>query len=295
MSGWPTLAVVGAINVDLVVSGAPLPAPGATVVGGTFAQHHGGKGGNQAVAAARALNASRADDANHVVMIGAVGADDLGQAAVNALAAEGIHTYVHEDEGAPTGAALIVVDERGENQVSVAPGANDHLTDRIVAAGLANYAPGLVLASLEVPEAAVRAAAEWCWAHDVPFVLNPAPARLWVRDLLGLCAYVTPNEGERSTLGEIPEGVTVVETRGQHGATIGGDGTSIDVPAPEVRAVDATGAGDCFNGVFAAGLLEGLDPAVAVRRAVMAASISVTRAGAREGMPSRADIDAALD
>ncbi len=295
MKAAPTLAVVGAINVDLVVSGAPLPGPGETVVGGTFAQHHGGKGGNQAVAAARALGATRSDPTTpQVVMIGAVGDDDLGRAALRALAEEQVSTYVYTAPETPTGVALIGVDTRGENQISVAPGANSLLTDQMVIAGLINFAPSLVLASLEVPESAVRAAAEWCWAGDIPFVLNPAPAQVWVRELLPLTSLVTPNEGEIGMLGDIPASLTIVETRGAEGGVIHEGEVATRIPAPAVEAIDATGAGDCFNGVLSAGLLEGLDLYEAARRAVIAASLSVEHAGAREGMPVRAAIEAAL-
>ncbi len=284
-----TLAVVGAINVDLVISGAPLPAPGEAVVGGTFSRHQGGKGGNQAVAAARAIG--RATGEPRVVMVGAVGGDDLGRSALAALTEEGIATYVYEAAGAPTGVALIAVDAGGENQISVAPGANDLLTDKMVVSALVNYSPAVVLASLEVPEAAVRAAAEWCWASDVPFVMNPAPARAWARGLLGLCSFITPNQGELGALGDPPDELTIVETLGAHGARIHRQSATTDIDADAVDAVDATGAGDCFNGVFAAGLLDGLDVEAAVRRAVRAAMLSVTVAGAREGMPTRDLLD----
>ena len=285
-----SVVVIGAINVDLVVSGAPLPAPGQTVTGGVFAQHHGGKGGNQAVAAARALGGGPG-----VVIVGAVGNDVLGHDALDALRTEGVATSVAMRPGVRTGVALICVDPDGENQISVAPGANAELSAGNVTSAFAQvHEIALVLASLEVSHGAVRAAAAWCSEHQVPFVLNPAPVQPWAVEVAALATYVTPNEHERGALGGLPEGVVVVETRGPDGALIHRDGTEERVPAPGVQTVDTTGAGDCFNGVFAAGLAEGLEVAAAVQRATAAAALSVTKVGAREGMPTRQELDAFL-
>lgn len=284
-----SVVVIGAINVDLVVSGAPLPAPGETVTGGVFAQHHGGKGGNQAVAAARALGG------HGVVMIGAVGNDSFGHDALDALRAEGVATSVSMRPGVPTGVALICVAPDGENQISVAPGANAELTAGNVTSAFAQvHEIAVVLASLEVSHAAVRAAAAWCSEHQVPFVLNPAPVQPWTAEVAALASYVTPNEHELGAMGTLPEGIVVVETRGRDGVVIRSDGDEHRVEAPAVEAVDTTGAGDCFNGVFAAGLAEGLDAAAAAERAAVAAAISVTEVGAREGMPTREELDAFL-
>jgi ribokinase len=284
-----SVVVIGAINVDLVVSGAPLPAPGETVTGGVFAQHHGGKGGNQAVAAARALGG------HGVVMIGAVGNDSFGHDALDALRAEGVATSVSMRPGVPTGVALICVAPDGENQISVAPGANAGLTAGNVTSAFAQvHEIAVVLASLEVSHAAVRAAAAWCSEHQVPFVLNPAPVQPWAAEVAALASYVTPNEHELGAMGTLPEGIVVVETRGRDGVVIRSDGDEHRVEAPAVEAVDTTGAGDCFNGVFAAGLAEGLDAAAAAERAAVAAAISVTEVGAREGMPTREELDAFL-
>jgi ribokinase len=277
------VAVIGAINVDLVVSGASLPKAGETVVGGTFSQHPGGKGGNQAVAAARV---SRTPD--RVVMIGAVGDDALGRQALAGLVAEGIRTRVAVSRH-PTGVALIVVDPAAQNQISVAPGANAALLAEDVLSALEETEPSVVLASLEVPIDVVGAAAHWARSRTaVVFVLNPAPAEPSAAGLLPLVDYLTPNEGELAALGPIPAGPRVIQTRGQSGAII--DGLS-EIPTPSVQAVDTTGAGDCFNGVFAAALAEGRDVAEAARRAVFAAAISVTKTGAREGMPTLAELE----
>lgn len=281
MTERPRLAVLGAINVDLVISGAPLPGPGETVTGGTFARHQGGKGGNQAVAAARVLA-----DGGDVAMLAAVGDDDLGVAARDALREERVRTdHVRVRPGAPTGVALIAVGPVGENQISVAPGANDTIEPQDVVDALETFKPHVLLASLEVPEEAVRTALEWCLEHDVPTVLNPAPAHAWSPGVVALATYVTPNEHELPTLGNIPPGVVVVETRGAEGAVIHRGTATEHVPAPPVQAADTTGAGDCFNGVLAARLSEGRDLIDAVRDGVVAAALSVEVAGAREGMP----------
>ncbi len=285
-----SVVVIGAINVDLVVSGAPLPAPGQTVTGGVFAQHHGGKGGNQAVAASRALGGQG------VVLVGAVGNDALGHDALEALRAEGVATSVAMRPGVPTGVALICVGPDGENQISVAPGANAELTAADVTSAFGQvHEIGVVLASLEVSQAAVRAAAAWCSEHETPFILNPAPVQPWTSELASHATYVTPNEHELEALGSLPDGVVVVETRGPEGVIIRRSGEETRVAAPKVEAVDTTGAGDCFNGVFAAGLAEGEDVMNAGRRAAFAAALSVTKVGAREGMPTREELRTFLD
>jgi ribokinase len=285
-----SVVVIGAINVDLVVSGAPLPAPGQTVTGGVFAQHHGGKGGNQAVAAARALGGGQG-----VVIVGAVGNDALGHDSLEALRAEGVATSVAMRAGVPTGVALICVGPDGENQISVAPGANAELTAADVTSAFGQvHEIGVVLASLEVSRPAVRAAAAWCSEHETPLIVNPAPVQPWAAEVASVAAYVTPNEHELEEMGSLPDGVVVVETRGPEGVVIRRGGEETRVGAPIVDAVDTTGAGDCFNGVFAAGLAGGMDVVRAAERATAAAALSVTRVGAREGIPTRGDLAAFL-
>ncbi len=283
-----SLAVIGAINVDLVVTGARLPVPGETVVGGTFAQHHGGKGGNQAVAASRAGTGA-------VAMIGSVGDDAFGAASLGALEEDGVDVdHVTRVDGSATGVALIAVNAAGENQITVAPGANETLSATRVVAALGKVAPSVVLVSLEVPLDAARAAGAWARERDVTLVLNPAPVGPGVAALLPFASVVTPNEGEASALGPPSSGDVIVQTRGAAGATIVRDGARVDVPAPTVRVVDTTGAGDCFNGVLAAALGEGRALRQAVERAVTAAALAVTVAGARAGMPSREALDREL-
>ena len=290
--------VVGAVNVDLVVRGVPLPAPGQTVTGGVFERHHGGKGGNQAVAAARALRGGSLDGA--VRLVGAVGDDAIGTDALEALQTEGVEvSRVRIARGIATGVALIIVDEHGENQIAVAPGANATPTPPDIDSALDDLdARSIVLASLEVPLDAVRRAAERCRKAGGTFVLNPAPGSADAASLLPLANVVSPNEGELVLLGEDTESIRakhrdlhVILTVGSRGAVLDG---GQNVPAPNVEAVDATGAGDCLNGVLAAGLLERRPLEEALARAVAAASVSVTHPGARSGMPTRDEIDAAV-
>jgi ribokinase len=293
------LVVIGAINVDLVVSGAALPRPGETVTDGELSRHDGGKGGNQATAAARVLG-----EAGRVAMLGAVGDDDLGHAARTALEAEGIDVAnVAVVAGSPTGVALIAVDQGGQNQISVAPGANRDLGDPTEA--LEGSRPALVLASCEIPFEAVSAAAAWCGANRVAFVLNPAPTHPMLRELLEHTTVVTPNHGEVSKLAptsgdavdaahalrERTPGLAVLVTMGEAGAYLLDDEGETGIPAPSVRAVDSTGAGDCLNGVLAAGLWEGRPIREAAARAVAAATLSTAVAGAREGMPTREELE----
>lgn len=305
--GSPLLVVLGAVNVDLVVRGARLPGPGETVVGGVFGRHQGGKGGNQAVAAARALRGGPAE--GRVVLLGAVGDDELGRDALAALSAEGIDVrFAKVENGFATGVALIVVDGDGENQITVAPGANARIEPNDVDAALEGLdAVGIVLASLEVPIAAVQRAAERCRDLAGTFVLNPAPAVPGVADLLPFASVVTPNEGELTALVEArvgPDaanalarrhpGLRVIVTRGAEGASLTHEGRERSFPAPTVTVTDTTGAGDAFNGALAAALLEDRPIEEAVARAVAAAGASVTQPGAREGIPTREEIDRAL-
>jgi ribokinase len=249
-------------------------------------------------------------DHGRVAMIGAVGPDTFGQPARELLALEGVDvTHVALDRSAATGVALIAVDAKGENQITVAPGANAGITPSSVVSALdaLGGAAGAVLGSLEVPLDAVEAAARWAHDRGAPFVLNPAPARPEAHDLLPFTRVVTPNAGELAILAaqaEEPRGgakrlaasyedLTVVVSLGDEGASAYGPAGETRAPAPKVRAVDATGAGDTLNGVLASGLLEGVDLPEALRRAVIAATLSVTVVGAREGMPTRDAIDAA--
>jgi ribokinase len=290
-----TVVVIGSINVDLVVTADHLPAPGETVLGGSFAVHDGGKGANQAVAAARA--------GARVTVIGAVGADEHGERAVAALAAEGIdvsRVRRHDDES--TGVALIVVGPRGENQIAVAPGANATLEltdeDRATIA-----AADVLLVTHEVPAAAVLDAVRVAREAGQIAILNPAPARALPAELLALGPILTPNEhelvvaiGNDDTAAALDELTArnagpIIVTQGPAGALLasGEERERFDgVLASELA--DTTGAGDTFCGVLAAWLAGGASLADSIRAANAAASLSVGANGARAGMPNRSAI-----
>ena len=294
-----TVIVVGSVNADLVVAVERLPEPGETVTGGRFSRHGGGKGANQAVAAARA--------GAHVRFVGAVGDDDLGDAALAELRDEGVDVSgVARLAGEPTGVALIAVDAAGSNQITVASGANACVDARLVEAALADVPPAagdVCLLSFEVPDdalvAAVRAASE----GGARVVLNPAPARTLVAELAVAGAILTPNSLEATTLaGESDPaaaaralsaitGAPAVVTVGADGAILAtGDGI-VRVASPPAEVLDTTGAGDTLNGVLAAALATGLGLEEAAHRAVLAASASVSARGARAGMPRRSELD----
>lgn len=294
--------VVGSVNADLVVRGPRLPSAGVTVAGGTFAQHQGGKGANQAVAAAR-LGA-------HVTFVGAVGDDEFGRVALADLQNEGVGVSGLKVAGVSTGVALIVVDADGENQIAVAPGANAVVDAALVGEALSDasmtVAGGVYLANFEIADEAVLAGARIASDAEMKIVINPAPARELPGTLLALRPILVPNEGEAQALtGEnepmnaarvlaARSGAPVVVTLGPQGAVVVDDGAVEHVPAPLVETVDTTGAGDTFCGALAAELAAGSSLIDAVRFAVHAASISVTVPGARGGMPSRADVEASL-
>ena len=285
--------VVGSVNADLVVRAERLPAPGETVTGGRFSRHGGGKGANQAVAAAR-LGA-------RVTMVGAVGTDDLGDEALALLEREGIDIAAVARLDAPTGVALIAVDAAGENQIAVASGANAELDAAAVERAVRDAGPGAVLLSQEVPEAAVLAGSR---AAQGPVVLNPAPVRRLPDELAALGPILTPNAGEaRELTGERePEaaaralaartGAAVLVTLGARGVLVLDGGDAELLPAPRMDAVDTTGAGDAFNGALATALAEGRALREAAAFAVAAAALSTRAAGAREGMPRRDEVHA---
>jgi len=283
--------VVGSVNIDLVVTSARLPDPGETVIGGTYSQHHGGKGGNQAVAAARS--------GGRVAFIGAVGDDAFGRDARGALEAEGVDTSeLLTLPGVATGVALIQVDAVGENTVNVAGGANRSLTVDLVRGALERLQPrpgDVVLVGHEIPTAVATAALAWGREAGATTILNPAPAHGLDATTVAMAELVTPNEGELAVLqasGVQPQACLV--SLGAAGARLTTPQGDSLIAAPRVVAVDTVGAGDTLNGALAAGIAAGLPLPEAARRAVWAASLAVTRAGAREGMPTRAEVDAAL-
>jgi ribokinase len=299
------VVVVGSVNVDLVVTTERLPAPGETVIGGRFARHNGGKGGNQAVAAAR-LGAT-------TWFIGAVGDDDFGAEARAALAAEGVDVGgLLVLPGEATGVALVLVDGTGENSIAVAGGANAALDSVGVRAALKRLEltpADVVLVGHEIRTGATHEALRLARLSGATAILNPAPAGGLERPTLDLADVITPNQGELATLvgadgrssvqarrllGREPGGRAVLVTLGSRGALLVEGRRARNLPALRVEVVDTVGAGDTLNGALAAGLAAGLELVDASRRAVAAASLAVTRAGAREGMPTAAELEAAL-
>jgi ribokinase len=309
--------VIGSVNIDLVVVSERLPQPGETVTGGRFAQHDGGKGGNQAVAAAR-LGAA-------ATLVAAIGEDAFGERARAALEAERVGTgELRVDHSEPTGVALVLVDAAGENLISVAPGANAALTPAHVRESfgrLAVAAGDVVLAGHEVPTETAREALRLGGAAGARTILNPAPAGGIDRSVFGFADVVTPNRQELAVLataegrrigrrGPAPSDPVaaartllernaegdgagaILVSLGRAGAVlVRRDAGPLEIPAPPVKAVDTVGAGDALNGALAAGLAEGLPLEEAARRAVNAASLSVAKPGARGGLPTKDELE----
>ena len=286
----------------MVVRAEHLPAPGETVLGGTFLMNPGGKGANQAVAAARL--------GGRVQFVAKVGNDLFGRQAMEQFRREKIDTtYVLTDPDLPSGVALINVDARGENCIAVAPGANASLTPADVAPALkALPDAAIVLLQLETPLDTVVAAIRQSHAQNLRVVLNPAPAQVLPPDLLPCLYLLTPNETEAELLTGIPvrdeasarraaewlrqQGVdNVIITLGARGVYLLTNDVSRMISAPAVQAVDTTAAGDCFNGALVVALSEQLPLDEAAAFACRAAAISVTRLGAQSSMPQRPEVD----
>ena len=298
-----SICVVGSLNMDLVIKAPRLPAPGETVTGGAFATFHGGKGANQAVAAAR-LGA-------RVSMVGCVGDDLFGRQLLDGLREDGIDTRaVRVDRGAPSGVALITVDPAGHNTIVVAPGANRRLTVADVdAAGETIGAADVLLTQLEVPMEAVLQAARLARARGRQVVLDPAPATPLPGELYKNVSLLNPNEGEAQWL----TGITVDDEAGVHaaaevllargcgavviklgekGAFIASGTTREMVEGVRVQAVDTTAAGDAFAAALAVALAEERDTVAAARFANVVGALSVTRMGAQPSLPSRDEVAA---
>lgn len=290
------VVVVGSINMDMVVATDTFPRLGETLFGTHFSTHPGGKGANQAVAAAR-LGAE-------VTMIGCVGADAFGGEMKATLAREGVDIDHVSTGREATGIASITL-SGGDNAIIVVPGANHELSpEDIDRASAAIAHADVVLAQLEVPYATVLHAARRAREHGKPFFLNPAPAVELSGELLELTTLLTPNEHELATALQTPEGawaeviarspVRIAMTHGKDGAYYtDANGALVHQPGFVVAAVDTTGAGDTFNGALAAFWHLGIGEAV--RRANAAGALSVTRAGAQGGMPTLAELETFLN
>ncbi|MEW9580326.1 ribokinase [Paraburkholderia sp. DGU8] len=298
------VTVVGSLNMDLVVRAPRLPHPGETLAGRTFTQVAGGKGGNQAVAAAR-LGA-------RVSMLGCVGADANGAQLRAGLEAQGIDCAAVETGKEATGVALIVVDDASQNAIVIVAGSNGEVTPETIARHEALLAAAnVVVCQLETPPATVRAALAAARRLGKTVILNPAPATGPLpADWLPLIDYLIPNELEAAALTGLPVDSpedaaracaalraagarNVLVTLGARGVQAALDGAVAALyEAPQVKAIDTTAAGDTFIGGFAAQLAQGASVDAAIRFAQRAAALSVTRAGAQPSIPTRAELDA---
>jgi ribokinase len=299
------VAVVGSVNTDLVVRTPRLPAPGQTVAGSDLSTGGGGKGANQAVAAARLGAAVR--------FLGRVGDDAFGQAARASLAADGVDVAaLLTTPGRPSGVALIVVDARGQNQIAVAPGANAGLSvDDVESAFPRLRECAVLLLQLEVPIEATTRAARLAHEAGLLVILNPAPAPAGPLppELLAAVGLIVPNEHEAAALTGRPAvdrasadaaarqlvelgPASAIVTLGDQGALVLEGGAATHLPAPSVDAVDTTAAGDAFCGGLAVALARGQDLVAAARFASRVAGLAVTRPGAQASMPTLADVEA---
>jgi len=296
------VVVVGSYNTDMTIKALRIPRPGETILGGRFAIGAGGKGANQAVAAARA-GAS-------VWLVARIGNDAFGTEALRRIQQERINIdYMRRDQEAPTGVACIVVDDAGENSIVVASGANAHLQpDDISAAEAIITHADVLLLQLESPLATVIAAARLAAKHGVTVVLNPAPAQPLTTNLLEHVTIISPNEVEAEMLTGVKidddkslfaaaqrlhaQGpATVLITRGPKGVFISSAAETHFLPAFQVAVMDTTGAGDVFNGCLAAFLTKDRALTEAARLAAAAAAISVTRLGAQTSAPALVEIE----
>jgi ribokinase len=289
------MTIIGSSSMDLVVTASKRPNKGETILGESFKTVPGGKGANQAVAAAR-LGAE-------VYMVGCVGDDGFGEELVkNFTANDVITTYVEPVTHLETGTAHITLAD-GDNSIIVVKGANNYVTPDFVEKALGVILESdIVLIQQEIPEETVEYVTEICFANDVPLLLNPAPARPISKTLIEKATYITPNEWEASVLfenkdihdalKEYPNKLLVTE--GKNGVRYYDGVNEVLVPAYVVDAVDTTGAGDTFNAAFAVGVAEGKSIKDSIRFANRAASLSVTKFGAQGGMPTRVEVERSI-
>ncbi len=299
------IIVVGSANTDMVVKSAKLPLPGETLLGGTFFMNAGGKGANQAVAAARL--------GGNVILVTKVGNDIFGKQTIEGLQKENINTdFVFVDETAPSGTALIMVNDEGENSIVVAPGSNANLLPADISTVKNITEVEIILMQLEIPMETIVSVAKIAKSNNQKVIINPAPAQRLDDELLNGLFLITPNETEASLLTGIKvideatasqaalvflkKGVqNVIITLGSKGAWFQNENLKLMIPAPVVRAMDTTAAGDTFSGALAVAITENMDPNAigwerAIKFAVEAASISVTRLGAQSSVPYRNEI-----
>ncbi|KQU02495.1 ribokinase [Rhodococcus sp. Leaf7] len=286
-SARPRIAVVGSINMDLLARTPSLPVPGETVLGSSFRTSPGGKGANQAVAAARA----GAD----VTFVGAVGSDTFALELRETLVDAEVDASLLREVPGASGVAVITVDDSAENSIVVIGAANSTVTDLTEDELEAVATADVLLCQLEIPTETVLAAARHAQANGTVVFLNPSPVQPLSDDLLAAIDVVVVNRDEEAALGadavrRVPH---VVTTLGADGARWRGpDGAEATATAPAVEAVDTTGAGDAFAGVLATAWRDG--PELAVRRACAAGALTATRPGAGSAAPTAAEIDALL-
>ncbi|KGX88322.1 ribokinase [Pontibacillus marinus] len=292
MSERPAVTVVGSINMDLTVSTGQMPNQGETVIGEEFATFPGGKGANQAVAAAR-LGAN-------VNMVGAIGDDVFGESLQNKLEQENIHTTaIHKLKDIATGTATIILSE-GDNRIIVAPGANARLTPEIIRQHERMIQQSdIILLQLEVPLDTVQAVITIAQQYEVPVILNPAPYQSLPDALLSGVDYLTPNEMEAKAMLEDPNSHVTKEqlivTNGEKGVLAYKDGVEQVIPGFPVDVLDTTGAGDTFNGALATQLASGMPLEEAVYYANAAAALSIMKLGAQSGMPSAEEVNTFIE
>ena len=277
------IAVVGSINMDLVTSVKKVPIAGETVMGEAFATMPGGKGANQAVAAAR-LGAE-------VSMIGCLGSDYLGDGLLEVLKKEGIRTEAVKRVEGSSGTASIILSE-GDNRIIVVPGANHEMTPQWIEENRNVIEDSdLLLVQLEIPLNSVQKALEIAKAANVKTILNPAPITKLPAEIIQLADYITPNEHEYQTLSEefsIAElSSRLIITMGDEGVLFYEDGKEVRIPAFNVPVRDTTGAGDTFNGALGVAICEQLGLKEAIGFANRAAALSITQIGAQNGMPTK--------
>jgi ribokinase len=302
----PTIHVLGSLNMDLVCQAPRLPMPGETLLGTRFQTVAGGKGANQAVAAARL--------GTQTAMVGRVGDDDFGQALIDSLKYAGVNTHnVIVDQSVSTGVASILVDDSGNNQIVVVPGANGKVDDSDVQRLAQQLRPGdFLLLQFEIPLPVILAAAKTAKEKSVTVIVDPAPAQADLPEqFFGCASIVTPNQIEASQLVGfsvtdpatamdaaqilVKRGVKIAVVKlGASGVVIATEQDCYHQPAFTVNAVDTVAAGDAFNGGLASALAEGMNLQAAALFASAAAACSVTQRGAQTSMPARESVTALL-
>lgn len=298
------IIVIGSANIDMVVKAKKLPLPGETILGGIFLMNAGGKGANQAVAAARM--------GGDVKLATKVGNDIFGKQMISVLQGENIKTeYVFIDELLSSGTALIMVNSEGENCIVVAPGANANLLPEDIEKVKELSSAEIILMQLEIPMETICSVARKAKKNGQKLVLDPAPAQPLNDELLEGLFLITPNETEAALITGInvhdeisaakaakvllSKGVqNVIITLGKQGAYFQNFHEAIIVKAPEVEAIDTTAAGDTFNGALTVALTENMSWENAIKLAVEAAAISVTKMGAQTSIPYRQEINFAI-